>query len=65
MQQVEAILVLLASVAALATLARRLKVAYPILMVVGGLALGIVPGLPRTTLPVKRGRSQSADDRGR
>jgi monovalent cation/hydrogen antiporter len=48
MQQVEAILVLLA---ALATLARRLKVAYPILMVVGGLALGIVPGLPRTTLP--------------
>jgi monovalent cation/hydrogen antiporter len=50
MQQVEAILVLLAALAALATLARRLKVAYPILMVMGGLALGLVPGLPRTTL---------------
>jgi hypothetical protein len=48
---VKAILVLLAAVAALATLVWRLKVADPILMVVGDLALGIVPGLPRTTLP--------------
>jgi monovalent cation/hydrogen antiporter len=50
-RQVEAILVLLVAVAALATLARRLKVAYPILMVLGGLALGWVPGLPRAHLP--------------
>jgi monovalent cation/hydrogen antiporter len=51
MQQVEAILVLLVAVAALATLARRLNVAYPILMVMGGLALGLVPGLPRILPP--------------
>ena len=51
MHQVEAILILLAAVAALALLSRCIKVAYPIVMVVGGLALGLVPGLPRVTLP--------------
>jgi len=37
-------------VAALATLAARIKVPYPILLVLGGLALGFVPGLPRIEL---------------
>jgi monovalent cation/hydrogen antiporter len=52
--EIEAILVLLAAVAALATLANRIKVPYPILLVLGGLVLGfvseLVPGLPRIAL---------------
>lgn len=36
--------------AALATLANRIKVPYPILLVLGGLVLGFVPGLPRVEL---------------
>ena len=54
MPKIEAILVLLAAVAALATLANRIKVPYPILLVLGGLVLGfvseLVPGLPRIAL---------------
>jgi NhaP-type Na+/H+ or K+/H+ antiporter len=45
--QIEIILGLLVAVAALATLASRLKVPYPILLVLGGSALGFVPQLPR------------------
>ena len=30
----------------IATLARRIKVPYPILLVVGGLLIGLLPGLP-------------------
>jgi CPA1 family monovalent cation:H+ antiporter len=41
------ILALLLAVAALVTLARRLGIAYPIFLVIAGLALGFVPGLPR------------------
>jgi CPA1 family monovalent cation:H+ antiporter len=37
-------------VAALATLANRIGVSYPILLVLGGLALGFVPGLPKVEL---------------
>ncbi len=33
--------------AVVATLARRIEVPYPILLVIGGLAIGLVPGLPR------------------
>jgi monovalent cation/hydrogen antiporter len=47
---VEVILLLFLAVAALATLARRLGVPYPILLTLGGLALSFVPGLPRVTL---------------
>ena len=47
---VELILVLFLAVAALATLAERLKVPYPILLTLGGLALSFVPGLPRIAL---------------
>ena len=40
----------MAAVAALATLARRIGVPYPILLVIGGLALAFVPGLPPVEL---------------
>src|ERR687898_1286485 len=54
MPEIEAILVLLAAVAALATLANRIDIPYPILLVLGGLVLGFVPELvpafPRITL---------------
>jgi Na+/H+ antiporter len=48
--EIEAILILLVAVAALATLANRIGVPYPILLVLGGLVLGFVPGLPRVEL---------------
>ena len=50
MPEIEAILILLVAVAALATLANRIGVPYPILLVLGGLTLGFVPGLPRIEL---------------
>src|SRR5256885_16286123 len=50
MPEIEVLLGLLLAVAAIAALARRLEVPYPILMVLGGLALGLVPGLPRVQL---------------
>jgi monovalent cation/hydrogen antiporter len=43
----ELVLGLLIAVAALVTIARRLDVAYPIFLVIGGLVLGLVPGVPR------------------
>jgi monovalent cation/hydrogen antiporter len=46
----ELVLVLLVPVAVLAVLARRLGIPYPILLVLGGLALGMVPGLPHVEL---------------
>jgi Na+/H+ antiporter len=42
--EIELVLGLLLAVAALVTLARRVEVPYPILLVIGGLALGFVPG---------------------
>lgn len=50
MPSVAVVLALLAVVVALAALARRIGVPYPILLVLGGLALSFVPGLPRITL---------------
>ena len=43
----ELVLGLLIAVAALVTIARRLEIAYPIFLVIGGLILGLVPGVPR------------------
>lgn len=43
---IELVLGLLLAVAALAVLARKLRIAYPILFVVGGLVLGFIPRLP-------------------
>jgi Na+/H+ antiporter len=45
------LLALLASVALLTALAPALRVPYPILLVLGGLALGFIPGVPRLQLP--------------
>src|ERR1043166_3695693 len=47
---VEIIFGLLVAVAALALLARKMRVAYPILFVLGGLLLGFIPGLPHVRL---------------
>jgi CPA1 family monovalent cation:H+ antiporter len=47
---IEAVLLLFLAATALAILARRLGIPYPILLVLGGLALGFVPGLPRIEL---------------
>ena len=46
MRNAELVLALLIAVAALVTIARRLGIAYPIFLVIGGVALGLVPGLP-------------------
>ena len=45
------LLALLVAAAALLLLADRLRVPYPILLVLGGLLLGFVPGVPVITLP--------------
>lgn len=46
MAQIETFFGLLVAVAALTYLAQRIKVEYPILLVVGGLVIGFIPGLP-------------------
>ena len=45
------LLVLLIAVAALLAAAPTLRIPYPILLVLGGLALGFVPGVPTVQLP--------------
>lgn len=50
MNVIEVILTALALAVALAALAGRLGVPYPILLVLGGIALGFVPALPRVTI---------------
>ncbi|MFM7423609.1 MAG: Na+/H+ antiporter [Elainella sp.] len=50
MHEFEILLGLLVAVAVLAVVAQKLKVPYPILLVLGGLALGFVPGLPKVEL---------------
>lgn len=47
---VELFVICLTAVAALGLLAKKLKVAYPILLVVGGLLLGLMPRLPKIEL---------------
>ncbi len=44
------VLGLLVAVVVLAIMAPRLRIPYPVLLVLGGLLLGFVPGLPRFTL---------------
>jgi Na+/H+ antiporter len=50
LHQLEIIILLLMAVLALTTVARKLAIPYPILLVVGGLVLGFVPGLPTVRL---------------
>jgi Na+/H+ antiporter len=45
------LLAILAAVTALTVLAPVLRVPYPILLVLGGLAIGFVPGVPELTMP--------------
>jgi Na+/H+ antiporter len=47
---IEAVFLLLLAATALALLARRIGIPYPILLVLGGLALGFIPKLPRIEL---------------
>ncbi len=47
---IETVLGLMVAVAIVAVLARRLQVPYPILLVIGGLGLALIPGLPRVRL---------------
>jgi CPA1 family monovalent cation:H+ antiporter len=50
MSPIETLFGLLVVVAALTWLAQRINVEYPILLVLGGLILGFIPGLPRIQL---------------
>lgn len=50
MHQVEVIIFLLAVVTALAEITDRIKIPFPILLVLAGMVIGIVPGLPVVTL---------------
>ena len=47
---IEVVFALLVAATALALVARRIGIPYPILLVLGGLLLGFVPGLPRVVL---------------
>lgn len=50
MNTIEVVVLLFVAVAALAWGAARLRVPYPIFLVLGGLALSLIPGLPRVEL---------------
>ena len=52
MHEIEPLLLaLMVAVAGLSVLARVVRVPYPILLVIGGLVLGFVPGMPDVELP--------------
>ncbi len=46
MGQIESLIFLLGAAALLAQLARVLRVPYPVFLVLGGVLIGFVPGLP-------------------
>src|SRR6266513_2977494 len=46
LQQLETVILLLIAVLALAAIARKLVIPYPILLVIGGLVLGLIPVVP-------------------
>ncbi len=50
LHQLEIVILLLAAVLALTTVANKILIPYPILLVIGGLILGVLPGLPTVTL---------------
>jgi Na+/H+ antiporter len=50
LHQLETVILLLAAVLALTTVAQKILIPYPILLVIGGLILGVLPGLPMVTL---------------
>src|SRR5262245_63074426 len=48
--QLEIVMALLAAVLALATVARRVLIPYPIFLVLGGLVIGLLPHVPVVSL---------------
>jgi Na+/H+ antiporter len=48
--QLETVILLLGAVLALTTIAQKIVIPYPILLVIGGLCLGLIPGIPTVTL---------------
>jgi NhaP-type Na+/H+ or K+/H+ antiporter len=65
MNQAEVICTLLIVVASLAILAKNVELPYPVLLVIGGLALGFVPGLPAVQLEPDMVLDGSSPRRGR
>src|SRR5215211_2252374 len=51
MHAIESLIILLGAAALLAQPARTLRVPYPVFLVLGGLAIGFVPGLPALEIP--------------
>src|ERR671933_2536904 len=51
MHAIDSLILLLGAAALLAQLARTLGVPYPVFLVLGGLAIGFVPGLPALKVP--------------
>src|SRR5215204_1554232 len=51
MHAIESLIILLGAAALLAQVARFLNVPYPVFLVLGGLAIGFVPGLPAIQIP--------------
>ena len=50
MQIIATVIILLAVVTALAEITDRIRIPYPILLVLSGIAIGLIPGLPRVSL---------------
>lgn len=50
MRDIEFLMLLLLAIALLAQLAGRLRVPYPVFLVTGGLAIAVIPGIPRVDL---------------
>jgi NhaP-type Na+/H+ or K+/H+ antiporter len=49
MQIVATVIILLAVVTALAQVTDRIRIPYPILLVISGIAIGLISGLPRVS----------------
>lgn len=50
MENLDTILMLMAALAVLYTVAERIRISYPILLVLAGLSIGFIPGLPEIRL---------------
>jgi monovalent cation/hydrogen antiporter len=50
MQSIATVIILLAVVTALAEVTDRIRIPYPILLVLSGIGIGLIPGLPHVTL---------------
>ena len=50
MENIATVIVLLAVVTALAEVTDKIRIPYPILLVLAGIGIGLIPGLPRISL---------------